>query len=101
LKFGIPARTEQRYEVAAFHSITSSAIYLTRLSSRSSTFIFVGSLARSRPRSQRRSSAERYEKQDEFWSSYRRHFLELTLWEPAASDAPSFGDLSMGNRMPM
>jgi hypothetical protein len=25
LKFDIPARTEQRYEVAAFHSITSSA----------------------------------------------------------------------------
>jgi hypothetical protein len=31
LKFDIPARTEQRYEVAAVHSITSSAIYLTRL----------------------------------------------------------------------
>jgi len=28
--------------------------------------------------------AERYEQQNEFWSSYRRHFLELHVVDPAA-----------------
>jgi hypothetical protein len=41
--------------------------------------------------------AERYEHQDEFWSSYRSHFLGLTLWKPAAS-AASFGNGKHGKQ---